>query len=173
MTRLAFVVLLALLASCGGSDEADLATRYGLQLQAIAYEDQAPMVIFDSANIPCTQLIVIFGVKAGAGGFPDGIKAMSVSLSKVGSPAWEQVPASAETGISVLWTSDTDWISFEGSVDGVPPPGKKLEPVLRGVARGCATAAFQVGDKLQATVHLATPIENGTVSTSVTLEVVS
>ena len=173
MTRLASAVLLALLASCGGSDEPDLAARYGLQLQAIAYEDQAPMVIFDSANIPCTPLIVIFGIKAGAGGFPEGIKAMSVSLSKAGGPAWEQVPAFAETGISALWTSETDWISFEGSVDGVRPPGKKLEPVLRGVARGCATAAFQVGDKLQATVHLATPVEKGTVLASVTLEVTS
>jgi len=173
MTRFASAVLVALLAGCGGSAEPDLTAQYGLQLQAIAYVDHAPMVIFSSTNIPCTPLIVVFGVKAGAGGFPEGIKASSVSLSKAGVSAWEELASPAETAIISLWASDTDWISLNGAINGVPPPGTELKPVLRGVARGCATAAFQVGDDLQASVQLVTPIGNAKISASVMLEMTS
>lgn len=113
-----------------------------------------PTALTPGQDAGCTPLIVVFSIRAGAAGFPPGVQARSVTLSKPGAAAWTRAVSSAETGLKPRWVSDDNWLRIQGSADGGPPPGTQPEQVLAGVARGCATAHFREGDLLALEVAL-------------------
>ncbi len=169
MKHLASLSLLALVAACGGSDDADLAERHGLRMQATAYENRMPGVVMPGEPPSCQSLIVGFSIRAGASGFPPGLVARKVVLSKPGVPPWEASVSLSETGLASRWVSEADWLSLVGSVDGNPPPGRHAESVFVGVARGCPTASFREGDELTAGVVVTAGGEQAVIQTRVTL----
>lgn len=163
---------LAVLSACGGgSDRRDLVERHALRVQAEAWVNAMPTVLLPGQMPSCTPLIVAFSVRAGPTGFPAGIQARSVSLSKQGKVVWENPVSVTETDLTTRWVSDTDWLSLLGSVDGNPPPGTRTEQVLTGVARGCATQDLSEGDDLTASISIDANGEGALVQSVLTLYV--
>jgi len=132
-----------LLVACGGSETKSLTEQFGLQLQAVAWENHMPTVIFPGQLPSCTPLIVKFKVTA-AEPLPSQFTAESVSLDKNGSDQWKEVASISETFLSSATTVD-------------------------GVARGCRTSAFAEGETIESTVHVRFGDAEADVRTLVTL----
>ena len=156
MFHRAMLFTAVILAACGGSDNTSPPENQALRAQANVWENRMPRAeIPGMVEQPCTSLIVSFSLRAGTPGFPPGITAQSVTLSKPGVPMWQTPVSNTETGLTTRWVNDSDWISNVGSLDGTPPPGRRSEQVLYGVARGCSTPNFQPGDELLVGVRVA------------------
>lgn len=163
MLRNAWLASLALLTACGGADSTDLTAQYALRAQASAWEDRMPRVVLPGESPTCTPLIVAFAIRAGASGFPPGLTAESVSVSRPGSMTWVAPVSRGETGLTPRWVNETDWMSLLGTTEGGAPAGRVQEQVLAGVARGCSSRDFKEGDELLVGVKVVAPGGESTV----------
>ena len=111
-----------------------------LQAQARPYESRMPQIIDNNNPTACTELIVPFAVRATNGELPQQLKVNAVGVAQQGVTHWLQPASASETGVAPHLVTDNDWL--QDAAAGAT--GGKVEPVLRGVARGCTSAKFQI-----------------------------
>ena len=111
-----------------------------LYTQAAPYENRMPQA--GSSSPACTQLIVPFAVRGSGAGLPQSLKVNAVAVAQDGVTRWLQPASASETGITQGLISDSSWLQDVASGTA----GIRSEPVLRGVARGCTSPQFKLGE---------------------------
>ena len=124
--RASIVLLFALVPLCGAVDGPS--PRATLQAEAEVWENHLTGMLLPGRVPPCYRLIVRFTVKHPTGEIPDDLAAESVSLRSASS-SWTQAVSKPETGRVGL-------------------------VVLEGIARGCRTDAFVLGEVLDVLVRV-------------------
>jgi hypothetical protein len=162
MFRFILPLALVVFSPWTGANDNNLAERLGLRLvDAYVWENRMPTATSPGEIRRCTPMIVRFSIHAGTAGFPPGVKAVSVSLSKPGATPWNAKVSAPETGISARPEGN-------GADTPLAPVGKN-RLVLGGVARGCASPAFQLGDELRMGVLIVSEGKQATVQSTVKL----
>lgn len=132
-----------------------------LQVQAEPYEEQKPKSGAAGGERACTPLVVPFAVRAGDAALPSQLQVKTVSVMQDYVTQWLQPASPSETGVEQRWITESDWLR-----DASPTVvGSKSEPVLRGVARGCALPAHKIDPRVRVMLSLAGP--NGQVERTV------
>jgi hypothetical protein len=142
MRTLIALLIAASVAACGGPEDG-LVEKYGLHVQAQAWENHMPTVVFPGQALPCTGLIVRFVVSSTSAGLPTDITPEAVTLKKATGAAWVGAVASSET--------------------------ERSSASLAGVARGCRSEAFADGDELDVAVRVRSGATRTDVETKVRL----
>lgn len=118
-----------------------------LQLQATVSEDRT---VKTGGSTVCTPLVTTFAVRGGEG-FPQQFKVNAVAVAQDGVTRWLQPASASETGIAQRLVTDSHWLN-----DAAPgTPDSKSEPILRGVARGCTSPQFKLGEPVTVLLSVA------------------
>ena len=119
-----------------------------MQLQVAAVEDRLGK---PGVNSSCTPLGVEFAVRVPEAAFPQRFKVNAVAVAQGGVTRWLQPASASETGIAQRLVTDSHWLN-----DAAPgTPDSKSEPILRGVARGCTSPQFKLGEPVTVLLSVA------------------
>ena len=136
MRRHLIVAVAALLTACGGSADDDLWRSDGLKVQAEAYVNAMPSVIFPDQAQSCSNFIISYSVVGQTSAIPKPASVKSVSASKKG---------------QVLWTGPVS----------VAESGQGQDGSLYGVARGCPPTGLAENDLLDIVLHIEAASQSG------------
>jgi hypothetical protein len=154
------IVVAFMVASCGGGG-AGFVERHGLQAQAVPYRADGNILI-EGQPIPCNNLTVLFAVRAGVHGFPEGFVVESVAVTRPGMPTYEQPVKAVDLQIGPTWIREDDWISYR--FYGGPPAAEQLfeAQIAHGVVRGC-WQPLMLDEVVTVEIRLATPLESASI----------